>query len=95
MRLEKQNDVKGRMRKGNALKKKHHNMFRRIKYMKEGHQLLMAVIISVSVIAFWRGIWGLMDIYIFPEKYELSLWLSLVIGIGILVTTHYATKELM
>ncbi len=63
--------------------------------MKLKHQAIFAVIIAFAVIAFWRGIWGLMDLYLFPDNYELSLWTSLIIGLVILVATHYATKELM
>jgi hypothetical protein len=54
-----------------------------------------AILIAFAVIAFWRGIWGLMDIYLFPENYPLSLWVSVAIGLLILVITHYTTKELM
>lgn len=70
-------------------------MFNRLKKMKSEHQITFAIIIAFAVIAFWRGIWGLMDLYIFPNNMELSLWISLVLGIIILVATNYVTKELM
>jgi len=37
----------------------------------------------------------LMDLYIFPNSTEISLWVSIALGIAILVITNYATKELM
>jgi len=70
-------------------------MFKEIKRLKRKHQVLFAIIIAFAVISFWRGCWGLMDEYLFPEKYNLSLWVSVIIGVAILIITNYATKELM
>lgn len=63
--------------------------------LKTKHQIIFAIIIAFAVIAVWRGFWGLMDIYLFPENYEQSLWASLIIGLIILVSTHYTVRELM
>lgn len=70
-------------------------MFRKISQMKSKHQTIFAVVIAFAVISFWRGVWGLMDEYLFPDNYQLSLWASLILGLAILVATHYVTKELM
>ncbi len=66
-----------------------------MKKMKHHHKTLFALIIAFAVIAFWRGLWGLFDIYVFPENYELSLWTTMVVGIVILVGTHYAAREFL
>lgn len=58
------------------------------------HQILVALLIGFAVIAFWRGIWGLLDIYLFPSDYRLSLWASMILGLLILAGTHYTVKEL-
>lgn len=70
-------------------------MLRRIDQMKSHHKLFFAVLVGFAVIAFWRGVWGLMDEFLFPENYQLSLILSIIIGLVILVATEYATKELI
>lgn len=70
-------------------------MFKKISRMKSKHQIIFAIVIAFAVISFWRAVWGLMDIYLFPDNYELSLWTSLIISLVILVATHYVTKELM
>ncbi len=70
-------------------------MINKFVQLKTKHQLVVALLVSSAVISFWRGLWGLMDTYLFPENYELSLWASLLIGLGILILTGYATKELM
>ena len=54
-----------------------------------------AILIAFAIILFWRGIWGLADIYLFPNNQELSLWVGLIMGLGILILTHKVTKELM
>ncbi|MBU1111799.1 MAG: hypothetical protein ABIG93_02060 [archaeon] len=69
-------------------------MYNYFKKLKPHHQTLFAIIIAFAVIAFWRGIWGLLDEYLFPNYRELSLWISLFVGLLILILTHYASKEL-
>ena len=70
-------------------------MFNSVKRMNPAKQICFAILIAFAVISFWRGVWGLMDEYMFPDNYRLSLWISLVIGISILTATHYVTKELI
>jgi len=67
-------------------------MLNRIGKMKAKHQLVFMILIGFAVISFWRGIWGLMDVYLFPANYPLSLWVSVLLGIAILVITHQAAK---
>ncbi len=69
-------------------------MFTAISKMKKSHQTVFAVVIAFAVISFWRGIWGLMDIYMFPDNLEYSYLSSMIIGLCILVATHMAAKEL-
>ena len=57
--------------------------------------ILLAILIGSAVISFWRGLWGLMDIYLFPKNPALSFSISVIIGLIILIITHYTTKELM
>lgn len=70
-------------------------MYKKISKMKSKHQIIFAIMIAFAVISFWRGIWGLMDEYLFPYNYRLSLWTSLILGVLILIATHYTAKELM
>jgi NhaP-type Na+/H+ and K+/H+ antiporter len=70
-------------------------MFRKFHKLKTRHQLVVAVLVAFAVVSFWRGVWGLMDELLFPDNYQLSLWVSLFVGLIILIATGYATKELM
>jgi len=39
---------------------------------------LMAVVAAVMV---WRGVWGLLDVYLWPDNPKRSYWASAIIGI--------------
>jgi len=58
-------------------------------------RVFSAVVIGFAVISFWRGIWGLMDLYIFPNNYTFSLWISVLIGVVILYLTKHLIDELI
>jgi len=59
------------------------------------HTPLTALLVGTGVVFFWRGVWGLFDVLIFPDTPILSYSLSLIAGIAILAGTHYLVKELM
>jgi hypothetical protein len=64
------------------------------KELKSHHKIIFALIIGFAVISFWRGVWELSEIYIFPGNLVISLWTSLIMGTLILVITGYIMKEL-
>jgi len=45
--------------------------------------LLLYVIGVVAVVSIWRGLWGLMDIYLWPNNPKRSNWASFIIGLVI------------
>lgn len=52
---------------------------------KEVHKnLFLTLMLAIAAVAFWRGVWGVLDVYLFPENYLLSSLISLAIGIIIL-----------
>ncbi len=69
-------------------------IIKQFKEMRAHHQILFSLLIGFAVISFWRGVWELWDLYVFPNNYHLSLWASLLTGVAILVVTRYTTKEL-
>lgn len=56
---------------------------------------ILAIVILFAMVCFWRGTWGLLDIYFFPDNYELSLWISIGMGIILLVITRSLIKEVI
>jgi hypothetical protein len=69
-------------------------MIKRIKKLQNHYKALFAITIGFSVIAFWRGTWLLLDLYLFPNSQIKSAIASITIGLGILLITHYTTREL-
>jgi len=64
-----------------------------VKGKKRVKKAFYAVLIGFAIIAFWRGLWGLMDEYLLPANYLLSLWISMSLGLIILIFTHHLVKE--
>ncbi|MBN1275410.1 hypothetical protein JXA12_03900 [Candidatus Woesearchaeota archaeon] len=69
-------------------------MFSHFKLLKPAHKMFFSLLIGVAVVAFWRGAWGLMDLYVLPGNPSASFLLSMVAGLAILAITHYWSKEL-
>ena len=65
-------------------------MFINFRKKKPRHQLALSILVGVSIVSFWRGVWGLMDLYFFPNSQTLSFITSIIIGLIIL----YSTKRL-
>ncbi len=49
---------------------------------------------ATAVVLFWRGIWGLLDHYLFPENPLLSYLISVLLGLFILWVDDYEFQEL-
>jgi len=70
-------------------------MFKNFSKLKNKHKAIFAIIIIFAVVAFWRGTRGLLDVYLFSSNYELSSWISIIIGLIILKVAHYTYKGLL
>ena len=57
-------------------------------------RIFFTVLIAFAIVSFWRGVWGLMDIYLFPNNYVLSLSISVLVGLVILYFTKHIIGEL-
>ena len=64
-------------------------------YKLKNSHLFLALLIGTAVISVWRGIWNLLDLYLYPTDLVLSSILSIAIGLIILIFTHQTAKELM
>jgi len=58
------------------------------------HKISYALLLGFAVISFWRGLWGLWDVYVYPSNYTLSLWISLIVGLVILYLSRNVVKRL-
>lgn len=58
------------------------------------HHVMYAILIGTSMIMLWRGMWGLLDSYLFPTNKTVSYLLSVIIGFTILLFTGRLVKKL-
>jgi len=64
------------------------------KKLKSKNKVVFALIIGIAVILFWRGVWQLADLLIFPNNALFSNISSLIIGLIILLSARHIIKEL-
>ena len=70
-------------------------MYKKFRKMSYFRQIIFALIAGFAIVAFWRGVWGLMDVLFFPNDHFLSVLASALLGIIILVLTGYLHKGLL
>ena len=49
------------------------------------NDVLIIFIASLAIIGIWRGVWNLLDRYLFPGNFILSQGISILIGVIILI----------
>lgn len=64
------------------------------KKFKSFKKALFTFIIWFAIISFWKWVWDIIWIYLFPFNPTLSAWMSIFIWLGILSVTHYWTQDL-
>ena len=62
--------------------------------LKELHPTVNAIVVVIAIIMFWRGIWGLIDLYLFPDSPTFSHLLSIILGALILYLDDFSIKNL-
>jgi len=70
-------------------------MIKKLTNLKKHHQLIFTLIIMSGMISLWRGIWGLLDIFLFPSDKIISYSLSIILGILVIALTHYSINRLV
>lgn len=57
--------------------------------------IIYTIIIAFAIVLFWRGVWGLTDLYLFPNNLVLSFSISILAGVLILYLTKNLIKKLI
>ncbi|MBU0648170.1 hypothetical protein KJ855_03235 [Patescibacteria group bacterium] len=63
-------------------------------HFKHKYPVIYSIIIGIGLIMFWRGLWGIMDLYLFPHDELYSYISSAVIGLIILYINDFRLNEL-
>ena len=56
-------------------------------------KIFEALFVAFAIVAIWRGTWGLMDLYLFPNYEIFSYILSIILGMVILYYTENLLEE--
>ncbi len=66
-----------------------------VKNVRSFKTVASALILGFAIVAFWRGAWGLMDVYLLPENPAASYGVSIFAGIIILLATKNLIKHII
>ena len=78
-------------------------MFKKLNELKESPVIstfktqypnVNVIIVVIAIIAFWRGVWGLFDVILFPNSPFFSYIISIIIGAVILYIDGFSLKDL-
>lgn len=53
-----------------------------------------SLLLGAAIILFWRGVWNLTDIYLYPLNDVMSATVGLLIGVGILYAFNFNLRAL-
>ncbi len=59
------------------------------------HHVFYILIAAFAIIALWRGLTGVMDIFLFPDNKLLSDLISLLLGLVIIVSNKHLITHLI
>ncbi len=58
-------------------------------------KLFKTLVAGIAIVFVWRGIWGLLDIFLFPQNPVLSYVFSALFGLTILYIDDFSLDELV
>jgi hypothetical protein len=70
-------------------------MLKKFTDLKKHHQLFFSLIIMSGMICMWRGVWGLLDMFLFTGSPLYSYSLSFIIGVGVICLMHYTIDKIV
>lgn len=63
-------------------------------HLKDLHPAVNAIVVIFAIIMLWRGVWGLLDVYLFPGSPTFSYLLSISLGALVLYLDDFRLKDL-
>jgi len=63
------------------------------RFIEMPHPILNSILIGTAIVLFWRGMWGVLDMYLFPNNDAVSYAISTLLGILVLVI-HNGFKDI-
>ncbi len=74
---------------------KKQQMIQDVKNVRSFKAVASALVLGIAIVAFWRGVWGLMDLYLFPSNPAASYGVSAFAAVIILLSTKNLIKHII
>jgi len=55
--------------------------------------LILYLVAVTAVVMMWRGLWGLLDEYVWPKNPKLSYWSTFIIGFVLIVSVSLSSSH--
>ena len=69
-------------------------MTKQYKKFKKKHKVIHLLIVSTAIVMLWRGIWGLLDLYLFADNQTISYFVSVMVAFAILYLDNFHLKDI-
>ena len=66
----------------------------KIAELKARYPITNCIIVILAIIMLWRGVWGLLDQYLFPESPVISYLVSFALGVLVLYLDDFTLDNL-
>ncbi len=76
------------------LKKLFQNYLSKMKKWEKKHPVLNTLLVLFGIVFLWRGIWGLLDTFLFPNNQPLSYGVCVILGFLILLLDDFELDEI-
>ncbi len=63
-------------------------------HLKQHNPNLNSIVIVLGIIMLWRGVWGLLDVFLFPGMPTLSYLVSIALGVLVLYLDDFNLDDL-
>lgn len=62
-------------------------------YHKNAYMYFEVITMSLAIVMMWRGVWNLLDYYVFPEYQFLSNLFTIIIWLSLLFLNDFDVRE--
>jgi hypothetical protein len=69
-------------------------MFLKFKQKSRISRFTYNLVTGLAIVVFWRGAWGLLDLYLFPANEVMSYTSSVILGVALLYLNDFSLSEL-
>jgi hypothetical protein len=74
--------------------RQHKDLVDKFRQLKDHHKFIFTLLVSIGIVAFWRGAWLIMDLAFFPHNEWISGIFSILLGLTVLAASGMMLRVL-